>query len=100
MKTDAEASVFLCKNPAPGARELIFLFEKRIGSDHGADEIKHRQGYEAKKIVIHVIQPVAGVFIGLGKSDGGHEHVKRQRQQGRNFRLRRMISAKCLLKSS
>ena len=49
MKADAEASVFCAKKPAPGAGELIFLFEKRIENHHGADDIEGREGHQAKE---------------------------------------------------
>ena len=41
---------FYGKKPAPGAGELIFLFEKGIENHHRADDIKCREGHQAKKI--------------------------------------------------
>lgn len=67
-----------------GKRKHLFFYDG-MESHHGAGRVMRREHNEAKEINFQKIQSIAGVFNGLGKSDGGHEHINRQRQEGHGF---------------
>ena len=67
-----------------GKRKHLFFYDG-MESHHGAGRVMRREHNEAKEINFQKIQSVAGVFIDLGESDGGHEHINRYKQEGQGL---------------